>query len=88
MNHEYHFDRMNKADRLREQRNVERARKKHEARDRLNEAAPALLEAAKELLFWSRVVDTSEKPTDKEINKMLDAQSLCQAAIAQADKEE
>ena len=50
MNHGCHFDRMNKADRLREQRNVERARKKHEARERLNEAAPVMLEALKQTL--------------------------------------
>ena len=75
MNHEYHFDRMNKADRLREQRNVERARKKHEARDRLNEAAPVLLEAIKQIQILNA-------------NKDSGIDWLCIGAIKLVEKEE
>jgi hypothetical protein len=46
-----------------------------------------LLEACKELLFTSRVVDTSENPTDDDINKLLDAQSVAQITIAKCEKE-
>ncbi len=35
----------------------------------------------KELLFWSRVVDTSEKPTQDEIEKLLDAQQAAQNVL-------
>ena len=45
MNHGYCFGRETKADRLHRQRFQERERKEREARERLNKAAPALLEA-------------------------------------------
>jgi len=45
-----------------------------------------LLEALKELLFASQVVDGSEKPTDEDINRLLDAHGAAQIAITEAEK--
>jgi len=76
MNHGDKFDRANKADKL----YIERKRKEREARERLNEAAPAMLAA---LQAW--VLTLNVHPTERTyyINK---AKELTRAAIELAEK--
>jgi len=54
MRFEHYSDRLTKADRLRRQRDNERKLKAIEARERLNEAAPALLEASQKAIDTHR----------------------------------
>ena len=72
-----------KADRLRTQRNNERKRKEREARERLNEAAPALLEALKNAVSIIEVL--FEEKGDPPPSCMMDFCEMT-AAIAQAEK--
>lgn len=72
----HNFDRSNKADRL----HIERKRKEHEARERLNKAAPALLDACKDM---KRALDNC--PGTFNYNPVIEDRLA--AAIAQAEKE-
>lgn len=81
MNHGHSFDRNNKADKL----HIERKRKEREKRERIEKAAPALLEACKNMVKQFKIY-TSHYASHFDYEKCWEI-IQARAAIELAEKE-